>query len=104
MVEQGQITGSRQIIVVSGFTACNRRTRFISVPIARTLPAGAFSTAWMMYSVEPASSANWTTSTGHSGWTITLTPGYSALALAIWAGVKRLWTEQKPLQRIIRAL
>ena len=38
MVEQGQITGSRQKIVLSGISFCRRRTRLISVPTAQVDP------------------------------------------------------------------
>ena len=59
--------------------------------------------ALRMKSVEPAASAASTTSIGHSGCTITCTPGNSARAFSIWATLKRLWTEQKPCHRITRA-
>ncbi|MNT76513.1 hypothetical protein D3C72_2155270 [compost metagenome] len=58
--------------------------------------------AFLMKSVEPAESAASTTSMGHSGWTITLTPGRSSRAFSIWPTLKRLWTEQKPCQRMTR--
>ena len=41
MVEQGQITGSRQKTCLSGFSFARRDTRLISVPTAQLLPAGA---------------------------------------------------------------
>ena len=43
----------------------------ISVPTAHALPAGASSMALIIFSVEPAASAAWTTSMVHSGCTIT---------------------------------
>ena len=41
IVLQGQTTGSRQKIVLSGFWSWSRFTRLISVPTAQTDPAGA---------------------------------------------------------------
>src|SRR5699024_8213720 len=59
--------------------------------------------AFVMYAVEPDSSAAATVSRGHSGWTMTRTFGCSVRALSIWAGAKRLCTEQKPCHRMTRA-
>ncbi len=103
MVEQGQTTGSRQKIVRSGRSSASRFTRLISVPIASTSPGFAASTCLRMYSVEPAPSAASTTAAGHSGCTITRTPGCAARACSIWATVKRLCTEQNPFHKMTRA-
>ena len=40
IVEQGQISGSSDTIVLSGFSAASRWTRWISVPTAMVAPAG----------------------------------------------------------------
>ena len=48
MVEQGQISGSRQTTVLSGCSAPNRDTRWISVATPITEPAGASATPRMM--------------------------------------------------------
>src|SRR5699024_1833353 len=71
MVEHGQMTGSRQKIVMSGCWACKRFTRLISVPMANTSPGCPAAMALRMYSVEPTPSAASTTGAGHSGWTMT---------------------------------
>ena len=75
MVEQGQTTESRQKMVCSGCWLARRWTRLISVPMAKTEPAGAAAMALTMKSVEPEASAASTTSMGHSGWTMTLDAG-----------------------------
>ena len=72
MVEQGQITGSRQKMVCCGYSAASRLTMLISVPIANVVGSVAAAMAFLMKSVEPAESAASTTSMGHSGCTITL--------------------------------
>src|SRR3712207_7872762 len=66
IVEQGQITGSRQNTRLSGSSASSRLTRLISVPTAQVVPAGAARTVSMMYSVEPSQSAACTTSSRRS--------------------------------------
>ena len=48
IVEQGQITGSRQKMVCCGYSAASLCTRFTSVPIAKVLPAGAAAIALTM--------------------------------------------------------
>lgn len=55
MVEQKQTVLSRKTISLpSGAKRfASRRTRFSSVPMAHLEPAGAASSALMMYSVEP---------------------------------------------------
>src|SRR5262245_29471979 len=98
IVEQGQITGSRQKIVLSGCSLARRETRLISVPTAQTDPGGDSAIRLTMYSVEPASSAASTTSCLHSGWTITRTPGWFSRAQSIWARENRAWTEHQPSQ------
>ena len=103
IVEHGQTTGSRQKIVCCGYSAARRCTRLISVPMAKVEPAGAAWMAFTMKSVEPAASAASTTAIGHSGCTMTCTPGCSARAWAIWSTVKRRCTEQKPCHRMTRA-
>ncbi len=60
-------------------------------------------TVFRMYSVEPLSSAAWTTSHVHSGWTITRMPGCCLRTFSICFAVKRVWTEQWPFHRIIFA-
>ena len=55
-----------------------------------------------MCSVLPSSSAASTTGRGHSGCTITRTPGSAARASAIWRAVNAVWTLQKPFQRMTR--
>ena len=69
------MTGSRQKTCLSGSSASRRLTRLISVPTAQVVPAGAPRIVSMMNSVEPSQSAAWTTSSRHSGWTMTLTSG-----------------------------
>src|ERR687897_505661 len=103
IVEHGQITGSRQKISCCGYSAASRCTRLISVPIAKVEPAGAAWMAFTMKSVEPAASAASTTGIGHSGCTMTCTPGCEARAAAICSTVKRLCTEQNPCHRMTLA-
>ena len=69
MVAHMQTMGERNRMVLSGFSACKRLTRWSSVPIAQLEPAGARSIVWMMNSVEPTRSAESTTSIMHSGCT-----------------------------------
>ena len=54
----------------------------------------------MMCSVEPLTSAAWTTSNVHSGCAMTLPPGYFLRKASICATVKRVCTEQWPFHRI----
>ncbi len=75
MVEHGQISGSSDWMVLSGCSAASRWTRWISVAMARAVPAGASSTALMMKSVDPTWSASSTTSWEHSGCTTTMPSG-----------------------------
>ena len=100
MVTQGQRFSSRQEIRLSGWRRRRRLTRFQSVPMARTEPAGASAQRRMMCSVLPSSSAASTTGRGHSGCTITRTSGSAARAASIWRTVNRVWTLQKPFQRM----
>ncbi len=55
-------------------------TRFISVPITASLPAGNFSTYLIIFDVDPHSSASSTTSSVHSGCTMIFALGYRAFA------------------------
>ena len=75
MVEHGQTSGSSDTTVLSGCSSSSRFTRWISVPTPMTAPAGASSTARMMKSVDPTSSAISTTSWAHSGWMTTMPAG-----------------------------
>ena len=75
MVEQGQITGSRQKTTLSGFCRARRFTKLTSVPTAHWLPAGASLMAFLMNSVEPTRSAACTVSMVHSGWTTMVMSG-----------------------------
>ena len=80
--------------------AVSRLTRWTSVATAQTLPGGLSLTVLMMYSVEPLSSAAWTTSNVHSGCATTLPPGYFLRNASICGTVKRVCTEQWPFHRI----
>ena len=53
IVEQKHTVRSRKTTCLSGCASASRLTRFSSVPIAHADPAGAASSVWMMYSVEP---------------------------------------------------
>ena len=75
MVEHGHTRGSSDTTVLSGCSSSRRLTRWISVPTPMTDPAGASSTARMMKSVDPTSSASSTTSWAHSGWMSTMPVG-----------------------------
>ena len=66
MVEQGQVTGSREKIVLSWLLMASQLARLTSVPIPHLLPGGAELTFFRMNSVEPTMSAAWTVSIGHS--------------------------------------
>src|SRR5438552_12635512 len=94
MVEHGQITGSKQKIVLFGFSFWSRLTRLISVPTAHFDPDGASVTFLMMYSVDPLRSDAFTTSSVHSGCTITWIPGCSFLAVSTCSTVNRPCTER----------
>ena len=96
IVEHGHTRGSSDTTVLSGCSSSSRLTRWISVPTPMTEPAGASSTARMMKSVDPTSSAISTTSWAHSGWTNTRPSGCSARKAATCSGRKRWWTEQCP--------
>jgi len=48
MVEHGHTSGSSETTVLSGVSASNRFTRWISVPTPMTVPGGASATAEMM--------------------------------------------------------
>ena len=101
IVEHRQPNGSSVTTVLSGATSCVRRlTRWISVATAQTVPAGLFLTVLMMCSVEPLTSAAWTTSNVHSGCAMTLPSGYFFRNASICCTVKRVWTEQCPFHRI----
>ena len=76
MVEQGQLTGSRQKIVLSGLLIASRFTKLISVPTAHFVPDGASLMVFLINSVDPLMSAASTVSLGHSGCTNTVTSGY----------------------------
>ena len=54
--------------LVGATSFARRLTRWISVATAHTMPGGLLRTVLMMCSVEPLSSAAWTTSNVHSGW------------------------------------
>ena len=73
------------------------------MPIAQTEPGALSRTVRRMYSVEPLSSAAWTTSQVHSGWTMTRMPGCCLRTFSICFTVKRVWTEQWPFQSSRRA-
>jgi len=74
MVEQGQISGSRETTVLSGCSSASRLTRWISVRCrGRSRRRGP--DRRMMKSVEPTSSASSTTSWAHSGCTTTIPSG-----------------------------
>ena len=102
MVTQGQMSSRRQEMRLSACRWRRRLTRFQSVPTAIDDPVGSSSQRRMMYSVLPSSSAASTTGRGHSGCTITRTPGSAARASSIWRTVNAVWTLQKPFQRMTR--
>src|SRR5262249_22574178 len=67
MVVQRHPESSSVLTCLSGFSLARRFTRWISVPMANEVPAGASSTTLMRWSVEPISSAFRQTSQRHSG-------------------------------------
>src|SRR5262247_3421863 len=86
IVAHWQTVDERKKTFLSVMSRLRRLTRLSSVPTAHTVPAGAAVTVLIMNSVEPARSALLTTSSWHSGWTITFPLGYCLRKLSTWTG------------------
>ena len=101
IVQQGQLTGSKQKMVLSGLLMASRLTKLISVPTAHLEPGGASLIVFLINSVDPFMSAASTVSFGHSGCTNTVTSGYLLRADSICLPVNLVWPAQWPCHNTI---